>query len=45
MKKILYLVTHVCGAIATLCEGEILQNDKANRQEMRFPHRHYRYMR
>lgn len=28
------LVTHVCGAIATLCEGEILQNDKANRQEM-----------
>ena len=22
------LVTHVCGAIATLCEGEILQNDE-----------------
>lgn len=28
------LVTHVCGAIATLCEGEILQNDRARRQEM-----------
>ncbi len=28
------LVTHVCGAMAALCEGEILQNDKANRQEM-----------
>lgn len=28
------IVTHVCGAIGTLCEGEIVQSDCAKRQDM-----------
>ena len=28
------LVTHVCGSMAVLCEGEVLQDDCAKRQEM-----------
>lgn len=28
------LVKHVCGAMVTLCEGEVLQNDRADRREM-----------
>ena len=28
------LVTHICSAMATLCEGEILQSETADRQDM-----------